>query len=162
MNKKVTLFKVLNDLFMLQSCVTLCSYLIIGGVSFCLSFYYCDGECFDYLLREYGDNVIPCMGILLGFTIAAYAFLFHLDKEKITMASEKAENGKSPYEVSCSTFSISILFQLVTLLSSFLYVLFHCSFFFRITISFTLLFIWTLFDITLNLFALRTVLKQPK
>lgn len=163
MNRKVSLVRVLKDLFMQQSCITLCSYLIIGGVSFCLSYLLCDGECLEYLLREYGDKVLPCMGILWGFTIAAYAFLFHLDKDKIAMASSKeAENGKNPYEVSCSTFSISILFQLVTLLSFFFYILFHCPFFFCITISFTLLSIWTLFDVTLNLFALRTIFKQPK
>jgi len=162
MNKVVSLVKVLKDLFMLQSCLTLCSYLIIGGLSFCLSYYFCDGDCLYCLLRRYGDTMLPCMGILLGFTITAYALLFHLDKEKIAIASRNAENGKNPYEVSCSTFSISILFQLVTLLSFFLYILLHCPLFFCITISFTLLSICTLFDITFNLFALRTVLKQPK
>ena len=162
MNREVPLVKVLKDLFMQQSCITLCSYLIIGSVSFCLSYLLCDGECLEYLLREYGDKVLPCMGILLGFTITAYAFLFHLDKEKIAIASEEAENGKNPYEVSCSTFSISILFQLVTLLNFFLYILFHCPFLFCITISFTLLSIWTLCDVTLILFSLRTIFKQPK
>ena len=151
MNKKVGFKKVLADTFENQTRFTRWVYILIFFAASYLSHHFC--------FKQYPE-IVPCFCTLLGFTIACFSLILNLGNDKIEKLSEKADNGKIPLNVICSSLVLSILFQVVTIILAYLNSSINCNAITSITNSFAILSLCSLLDIALTLFCIHTYFKK--
>ena len=151
MNKKVCFFKVLVDHCKNLSCATWLTYFIIILITIFLTYTSC--------IKTFPE-IVPCFCTLLGFTIACYSFIINLKENIIEKLSEQADNSKTPLNVLFSTLTLSIIFQVITIIFAYLNTSANSNVITYIINSFALLSLFSLFDIALNLFCIHTYFKK--
>ena len=153
-NQEVSFLRVFKDMWRLESCATRIMYVLIAVMTFMSC--HCCCPCL-FANCKFSYETITIFGTLLGFTMTGYAIIFNLSGNYAERHAEVADNGLRPFEVSCASFTFSIIFQIFAILFAFLTVLTDNPIWKCLTITFISLSIYSLMDIALTLFSLRTI-----
>lgn len=89
-----------------------------------------------------------------------HTFIINLKENIIEKLSEQADNSKTPLNVLFSTLTLSIIFQVITIIFAYLNTSANSNVITYIINSFALLSLFSLFDIALNLFCIHTYFKK--
>ena len=119
-------------------------------------------------MEELCNNCISLFSSLLGFTITALAILYSLNKDLITKLLKKADDDTIPFDVLFTSFTLTALVQLLTIIMAFLCLIIlsenTCSIIICIiaylTLLMSLLSLGLIFNVILHLFTIRSFLKD--
>lgn len=119
-------------------------------------------------MREICNIYISIFSSLLGFTIAALAILYSLDKENIKKLLIDADDGTKPFDVLFTSFTLSALVQLFAIVLALIYIcilsknacpIVLCAVAYISTL-FSLMSLGIISDVVIHLFTIRSFLKD--
>lgn len=157
MNKKVTLCCILKDLWQNVTALTKAFYCVILILPIILS-----------LITEYDPSNIIHLSIkviptTLGFTLTAFALIWNTGNERIEeRLMESSDKDVGLFETICSTFIISMMIQVFTLILTILCDPNTTGWINYIVFGFVCLSFWSLMDTIIVIYTLRTLIVPRK
>ena len=135
----------------LKCCSQWCMFSISFVAISCLFLWAGLPECTIDKMSGYFLTVFSCT---IGITIASYAIIIGLSTDNT--AFKTSNEGRDAYHVICASMIFNGIIQLMTILSVFVFSASNCKYFFYLSAFLGCLSILQMFDILLQLLALRT------
>ena len=118
MNRKVSFIQILRDMFKLVGF----RFWIIVFVSFLVVFLIVQQSGVVICPNKLPQTLIDTIPEMMGFLIAGLAIIMGFNEGTLKRLSVKADDGKIPFMVIIASFSVCLLFLLISLFFSILYV----------------------------------------
>lgn len=121
--RKVPFKKVLYDVIMNVGRSTLLGIYCLISIIIAMILFFCD---FEHIcqIQEIQKTLLDVFPEILGFTIAGYAIILGVQiPQLIARLNITADDGKKPFIAICATFSVNLLFQILTISMALAYTL---------------------------------------
>lgn len=113
-------------------------------------------------IHGFGDEWVAVFATTLGFSVTCYTIITSFDKRIIDRMTQKADKGAGFFESVCATFILSMLIQILTILSLLLGDIFKNIWYDTSSFTLSVLTLWSLLDVIVSLYTLRTLINPKK
>lgn len=159
MNKEIHLFKILKDLCNGISCDTKGVYVGVFLASIVAYIFYV--QHINPQESQLNMNFLTVFTTTLGFSVTGYTIIMGFSSTIIDKMTQHNESGAGFFESVCATFIFSMLIQVLTIFSFLFGDIFNTKWYNSIPFAMSILSLWSLLDIIISLYTLRT-LFNPK